>query len=128
VLHFYIRNSARMALCACETKVYSANIRIQSGRGQDTRVEWHRKMTSRLQSVKLTLPSMTISDSQIRHSCTLTINGISLGSPFQQSQIKEHSSPVIPDDSGRLDHFLLTTTATGTVRSRGMFEKGFLSV
>lgn len=63
----------------------------------------------------------------IKRSYTLAIVGLSLGSSFQQSHIKAHSSLVISGDPGRLGRLPLLTAIT-TQGSCFTFEKGFLPV
>lgn len=57
------------------------------------------KMLPLFQAVKLILSSKISLDSKAG---ALAIDGISLESPLQQSQIRAHSSSVISDKSGRL--------------------------
>lgn len=63
----------------------------------------------------------------MRRSCTNSIDGLCLGSAFQQSHINDHRRSVISDDSGRLGRTPLITSKI-TVGSCFLFEKGFVPV
>lgn len=77
-----------------------------------------------------TMPSHQVPTSisvPMRRSCTNSIDGLCLGSAFQQSHINDHRRSVISDDSGRLGRTPLITSKI-TVGSCFRFEKGFVPV